>query len=564
MKKLLGLFALIAPLGLALTYHPNQIEVKASGTNFKQDIVFNWDGEEFSGSNGGGVNIYRYNKDGQKEVATRLKLASSYSYSNMATPNIYDESTGVAQGFSYAKHNSNSSTRLSGPVYNINEEGYKYLANDPTSQSLTVSYWAKNTNQEGKRWQDDVGTNTLCGNYEGIFSFRSKSINPGELVGLDLGIGGIYYYSEKEETDTDINNISNHQFLTASTSKRKETRTFETKNGNALFSSIEWEMITYVFDSSSGFSIYKNDKKIASYANSTTLLNNKGNDFTVDQYRNLLATMLNREDSEFCIHRGFNRSAAYGQTYTKGIGIDDMNIFNRGLSEAEVKEFFSSYGTLNYMDGESVKATYKDLIGNKCFTLKPNSDEHKSYGPILSKTVDGIKYNWYRWTSDEHLQDEVNVDDLEIAREPINVYLDWQNSSNKVSDGGRNAAKTFIDTNMHMNDYVISQGWCADNEHHYYETAKAAYNSMSEEGRFALQNDEEFIDAKTRLDAWANANGDSLDSSSNKYNTNEIQVFPLSNLNNGYANLAIVTFVVASLSILFIFAYKKCKKSAEE
>lgn len=172
MKKLLGLFALIAPLGLALTYHPNQIEVKASGTNFKQDIVFNWDGEEFNGSNGGGVNIYRYNKDGQKEVATRLKLDSGYSYSNMATPNIYDESSGVAQGFSYAKHN--SSTRLSGPVYNINEEGYKYLANDPTSQSLTVSYWVKNTNQEGKRWQDDVGTNTLCGNYEGIFSFRSK------------------------------------------------------------------------------------------------------------------------------------------------------------------------------------------------------------------------------------------------------------------------------------------------------------------------------------------------------------------------------------------------------
>lgn len=560
MKKLLGLFALIAPLGLALTYQSNQIEVKASGTNFKQDIVFNWDGEEFSSSKEGGVNIYRYGKDGQKEVATRLKLASSYSCSNMATPNIYDEPNGVAQGFSYAKHN--SSTRLSGPVYNINEEGYKYLANDPISQSLTVSYWVKNTNQEGKRWQDDVAGGTLCGNYEGIFSFRSKSITPGELVGLDLGIGGIYYYSEKEETDTDINNISNHQFLTASTPKR--TRTFETENGNSLFSSKEWEMITYVFDSSSGFSIYKNDKKIASYENSITLLKNTGNPITVDQYRNLLASMLNREDSEFCIHRGFNRSNAYGQTYTEGIGIDDMNIFNRGLSETEVKEFFSSYGTLNYMDGKSIKATYKDLIGNKCFTLKPNSNEHKSYGPILSKTVDGIKYNWYRWTSDEFLQNKVNVDDLSIANEPKNVYLDWQNSSSKVTDGGRNAAKAFIDSNMHMNDYVTSQGRCADDEHHYYETAKAAYNLMSEEGRLAFQNDEEFIDAKARLDAWANANGDSLDSASNRYNTNEIEVFPLSNLNNGYTNLAIATFVVASLSILFIFIYKKRKKSVEE
>lgn len=560
MKKLLGLFALIAPLGLALIYHPNQIEVKASGTNFKQDIVFNWDGEEFSGSKGGGVNIYRYNKDGQKEVATRLKLASDYSYSNMSTPNIYDEPSGVAQGFSYAEHN--SSTRLRGPVYNINEEGYKYFANNPASQSLTISYWVKNTNQESKRWQNDTKLGILCGNYEGIFSFRSKSITSGELVGLDLGIGGIYYYSEKGETETDIDNISNHQFLTASTSNRKGT--FKTENGNALFSSIEWEMITYVFDASNGFSIYKNDTKIASYASSTKLLNNKGNDFTVDQYRKLLATMLNSESSEFCIHRGFNRTDSYGQTYTSGIGIDDMNIFNRGLSEAEVKEFFDSYGTLNYMDGASTKATYKDLIGNKCFILKPNSNEHKSYGPLLKKNVGETTYNWYRWTSDEDLQNKVNVDDLEITSEPRNVYLDWQNSSSKVTDGGRNAARAFIDSNMHMNDYVTSQGWCADNEHHYYETAKAAYNSMSEEGRLAFQNDEEFIDAKTRLDAWANANGDSLDSASNRYSTNEIQVFPLSNLNNGYANLAIATFVVASLSILFIFIYKKRKKSVEE
>lgn len=508
---------------------------------------------------GGGVNIYRYNKDGQKEVSTRLKLASDYSYSYMSTPNIYDEPSGVAQGFSYAKHN--SSTRLSGPVYNINEEGYKYFANNPASQSLTISYWVKNTNQEGNRWQDDVAMGTLCGNYEGIFSFRSKSVKTGELVGLDLGIGGIYYYSEKEETETDIKNISNHQFLTASTTKRKGA--FKTENGNALFMSKEWEMITYVFDAFNGFSIYKNDKKIASYANSTTLLKNTGAVITVDQYRNLLATMLNSEDSEFCIHRGFNRSNSYGQTYTNGIGIDDMNIFNRGLSEAEVKEFFDSYGTLNYMDGESIKATYKDLIGNKCFTLKPNSNEHKSYGPLLKKTVGETTYNWYRWTSDESLQNKVNVDDLVIDNKPINVYLDWQNSSNKVSDGGRNAAKTFIDTNMHMDDYVTMQGWCADNEHHYYETAKAAYNLMSEEGRFALQNDEEFIDAKARLEAWANANGDSLDSF-NKYNTNEIHVFPLSNLNNGYANLAIVTFVIASLFILSIFIYKKRKKSVEE
>lgn len=238
-KLLLGFSCLIVAGGIGLLPPSQGKEVCAEGgTNFKQDIVFNWDGEEFSQAKDGGTNIYRYDTNGQKEIATRLKLSSEYTYANMSTPNIYDEPKGVAQGFSYAKHGSEKQLdRLSGPVYTIDKTDYKYLACTPANQSLTVSYWVKNTNQDSNRWLDDTASGTLCGNYEGIFSFRSKSITSEKLVGLDLGIGGLYYYSEKTEAETEIKNISVHEFFSPSTPKR--TATYKMENGNAQFMSAD-------------------------------------------------------------------------------------------------------------------------------------------------------------------------------------------------------------------------------------------------------------------------------------------------------------------------------------
>lgn len=176
MKKfLLGLSCLIVAGSSAISIN-QKMEAKAEGTidSLKQDIVFNWDGEEFSGAKGGGTNICRYNTDGQKEVAARLKLSGDYTYAEMTLPNIYDEPTGVAQGFSYAKHS--STTRLSGPVYTIGDEEYKYLSCTPESQSLTISYWVKNTNQDKNRWVNDTASGTLCGNYEGIFPSEANPL----------------------------------------------------------------------------------------------------------------------------------------------------------------------------------------------------------------------------------------------------------------------------------------------------------------------------------------------------------------------------------------------------
>lgn len=211
------------------------------------------------------------------------------------------------------------------------------------------------------------------------------------------------------------------------------------------------------------------------------------------------------------------------------------------------------------MDKTNVKATYHDLVGNKCFTLKPNSNQHKSYGEILSKKENETKYKWYRWTEDENLPKAVKIDELEISSTPKNVYLDWQNESTKVTDGGIFAANSFVDANMHMTDYSENKGWCNDKEHYYYDTAKSAYNSMDEEGRFAFRNDSTFIDAKARLDAWAAANGDVFDSALNQYTKNETKLgsLPSPASDSGFSALLIISMAAMGLLTGFFIANRR-------
>lgn len=69
--------------------------------------------------------------------------------------------------------------------------------------------------------------------------------------------------------------------------------------------------------------------------------------------------------------------------------------------------------------------------------------------------------------------------------------------------------ESFIDTYMHM-DYVQNLGYCKDNEHHYYSTAKSAFNSLNTHQRSLFTSNTAYANEWARLSAWALANGDSL------------------------------------------------------
>lgn len=71
---------------------------------------------------------------------------------------------------------------------------------------------------------------------------------------------------------------------------------------------------------------------------------------------------------------------------------------------------------------------------------------------------------------------------------------------------------TFVATYMHMDDYNENLGYCSDTEHHYYSSAKAAYNALSGEAKYLFLNDSEFAPAKERLLAWASANNETINS----------------------------------------------------
>lgn len=73
------------------------------------------------------------------------------------------------------------------------------------------------------------------------------------------------------------------------------------------------------------------------------------------------------------------------------------------------------------------------------------------------------------------------------------------------------AVETFITNYMHMEDYTENLGWCKDQEHHYYDSARTAFNNLTLEQRTLFMTNEAYADEKDRLSAWAEANTSGFD-----------------------------------------------------
>lgn len=118
--------------------------------------------------------------------------------------------------------------------------------------------------------------------------------------------------------------------------------------------------------------------------------------------------------------------------------------------------------------------------------------------------------------------------------------------------------ETFIDTYLHMN-YVDNLGYCKDNEHHYYTTAKSAFNSLNEHQRTLFTSNSAYTSEWARLQAWANANGDSLNSSTLlDEKKNPLVLFNLSN--NQGATGTIIVIVMSFLTCTLCASYVINKK----
>lgn len=116
--------------------------------------------------------------------------------------------------------------------------------------------------------------------------------------------------------------------------------------------------------------------------------------------------------------------------------------------------------------------------------------------------------------------------------------------------------ESFIDNYMHM-DYTDNLGYCSDSTHHYYSTAKTAFNALNLHQRTLFTSNSAYLVEWTRLSTWASKNGDSLNATSILSSAKVVKL----NITNG--NNYIVIVLVSGLTIISIagfFALRKKKK----
>lgn len=129
--------------------------------------------------------------------------------------------------------------------------------------------------------------------------------------------------------------------------------------------------------------------------------------------------------------------------------------------------------------------------------------------------------------------------------------------------------ESFIDTYLHMDDYEGTEGqagpgWCKDEEHNYYGKntttgAKYAFNSLNANQRKLFTTNSAYLAEWTRLQAWAAANGESLNSSSMLA---AARISPFTNIVSN-TNTITVIVIISMISVTAIGGYFFLRKRKE-
>jgi len=118
--------------------------------------------------------------------------------------------------------------------------------------------------------------------------------------------------------------------------------------------------------------------------------------------------------------------------------------------------------------------------------------------------------------------------------------------------------ETFINNYMHM-DYVENLGYCSDSEHHYYSTAKSAFNALNAHQRSLFTGNSAYLTEWTRLSTWASKNGDSLNSSNQLAAKQNVSL-----INIKKTNYVGVITIISLISVSAIGGYFLIKRRKED
>ena len=107
--------------------------------------------------------------------------------------------------------------------------------------------------------------------------------------------------------------------------------------------------------------------------------------------------------------------------------------------------------------------------------------------------------------------------------------------------------ENFIDAYMHM-EYVENLGYCKDNDHHYYSSAKTAFNALNDHQRTLFTTNSAYLTEWTRLSTWASKNGESLNGS------NQLAQAPIQKVSDIVKSNATGTIIIVVSSLITITA----------
>lgn len=114
--------------------------------------------------------------------------------------------------------------------------------------------------------------------------------------------------------------------------------------------------------------------------------------------------------------------------------------------------------------------------------------------------------------------------------------------------------ESFIDNYMHM-DYVDNLGYCKDEIHHYYSSARTAFNGLNEHQRELFTTNTAYFVEWNRLSTWAEFNSESLDE--DNYLSLKVLV-DKNNVNND--SLLVVVIMISLMTTTFTLLYLTIKK----
>ena len=116
--------------------------------------------------------------------------------------------------------------------------------------------------------------------------------------------------------------------------------------------------------------------------------------------------------------------------------------------------------------------------------------------------------------------------------------------------------ESFIKVNMHM-DYTDNLGYCKDSTHHYYSTAKEAFNALNDHQRLLFTSNSAYSAEWDRLSAWAKVNGDELTNTNTLAKGTFAYDILEENTNSNITLIILISVGLLSITTLLLIIKKK-------